>query len=146
MSASMMTWPRRSITAAALAALVLAGAAGGPPAARGADPPPAKEKSAPSVWMRQKLTASQNILAALTKEDYDAITLNAKSMLVVGYLEAFARADAPGYREMLGDFAYANRTLVDAAKAKNLDRATVAYLQLTLSCVNCHKIVRDVGR
>ena len=29
------------------------------------------------------------------------------------------------------------------AKAKNIDGATLAYVQLTVNCVNCHKYVRE---
>lgn len=97
-----------------------------------------------SIWMQQKLKATEGVLGGLTRADFDAITANAGSMLAVGYLEAFARADTPGYRELMADFRYANKALMLAGKEKNLDGATVAYVQLTLSCVNCHKIVRDV--
>jgi len=96
----------------------------------------------PSVFMKQKLSASQNILAGLTKADFDAIKKNAESMLVVGYLEKWVRADTPGYQKMMNDFEYANKSLVLASREKNLDGATVAYIQLTISCVHCHKLVR----
>jgi hypothetical protein len=99
-----------------------------------------------SIWMKQKLAASQNILAGLTRADFDAIGTNAASMLAVGYLEKWIRADTPGYGVMMKDFEYANQSLVRAARAKNLDRATVAYLQLTLSCVNCHNLIRDAAK
>ena len=36
----------------------------------------------------------------------------------------------------MNDFEYANKSLTLAAREKNLDGATVAYVQLTLSCVN----------
>jgi len=104
-----------------------------------------KEKQA-SIWMKQKLVASQNILGGLTKGDFDAIRLNAESMLFVGYLEKWVRADTPGYQNMMRDFEYANKALVHASREKNLDGATLGYVQLTLSCVNCHKVVRDVGK
>jgi hypothetical protein len=100
----------------------------------------------PSVWMKQKLSASQNILAGLTKADFDAIKKNAESMLVVGYLEKWVRADTPGYQIMMKDFTYANKSLILAAREKNLDGATIAYVQLTFSCVNCHKLVRGDGK
>ncbi len=92
--------------------------------------------------MKQKLVASQNVLAGLTKGDFDMIAKNAKSMLVVGYLEKWVRADIPEYQKMTKDFEFANKSLVEAARDKNLDRATIAYVQLTFSCVDCHKIVR----
>jgi hypothetical protein len=100
----------------------------------------------PSIWMKQKLGASQNILAGLTKGDYEAIEKNAQSMLVVGYLEKWIRADIPGYRKMMNDFEYANKALTLAAREKNLDGATIGYVQLTISCVQCHNIVRAEGK
>ena len=126
------------------AALILLTAAfPGRPTLGGDDQP--KEKAA-SLWMKQKLVASQNILGGLTKPDFDAIEKNAQSMLVVGYLEQWIRADIPGYKEMMNDFKYANKSLALAAREKNLDGATVAYLQLTISCVHCHRFVRDAGK
>jgi hypothetical protein len=128
----------------ALATLTMMTAMLGVHPTRGGDDQ-AKEKQA-SLWMKQKLGASQNILGGLTKADFDAIRLNAESMLFVGYLEKWVRADTPGYQNMMRDFEYANKALVHASRDKNLDSATLGYLQLTLSCVNCHKVVRDVGK
>ena len=113
-----------------------------PHLARGDD----DEKTKSSVWMKQKLSASQNILAGLTKEDYKAIEKNAQSMLVVGYLEKWVRSDIPGYQRMLKDFEYANKALKLAAREKNLDGATIGYIQLTMSCVQCHKLIRGNGK
>ena len=101
---------------------------------------------ASSIWMKQKLSASQNILAGLTKEDYEAIEKNAQSMVVVGYLEKWVRSDIPGYQKMMRDFEYANKSLTLAAREKNLDGATIGYIQLTISCVQCHKLIRGNGK
>jgi cytochrome c556 len=99
-----------------------------------------------SIWMKQKLSASQFILAGLTKGDFDAIDKNASSMLTVAYFEQWFRSDMPNYKTMMKDFEYANKALMLAAREKNLDGATLAYMQQTVSCVNCHKIVRDVKK
>jgi hypothetical protein len=104
-----------------------------------------KEKAA-SIWMKMKLSATQNILAGLTKGDFEAIDKNAQSMLFVDHLEKWLRADTPGYNMKLKDFEYANKSLRLAAHEKNIDGATIAYIQLTLSCVECHKLIRDVGK
>jgi hypothetical protein len=130
---------QKSLKIAATVVLIMA-AVGIHPTRGGDDQP---KHDAGSVWMKQKLVASQNVLGGLTRGDFDAIEKNAKSMIFVGYLEKWVRADTPGYKTMLADFEYANRSLALAAKERNLDRATVAYLQLTLSCVNCHTMVRD---
>jgi hypothetical protein len=123
-----------------LATLVLITAMCGVNHTRGGDEQP--KDNAGSLWMKQKLVASQHLLAGLTMADYPAIEKNAQSMIAVGYLEKWIRADTPEYQTMLRDFLYANKSLTLAAREKNLDGATVAYLQLTLSCVNCHKVVR----
>jgi hypothetical protein len=130
---------RKPLTTLAALALVTATLTAHP--ARGRDEQPKDDEA--SVWMKQKLSATQNILHGLTKADFDAIEKNAQAMLVVGYLEKWVRAGTPGYDRMLKDFQYANKALTLAAREKNVDGATIAYLQLTISCVNCHKIVRD---
>lgn len=135
---------RNTLTILSVALIALAALA-----VRGDDQPskPAGgQEKAPSLWMKQKLVASQTILAALTRADYDAIEKNANAMLDVGFLEKWIRAGTPNYRTLMNDFQYANKSLVQAAKEKNLDAATVAYLQLIFSCVNCHRLVRDAGR
>jgi hypothetical protein len=96
--------------------------------------------------MRQKLLASQAVLAGLAIGDYEAIGRNAQAMNVVEQLEKWLRASTPGYRTQLRLFEFADRELIRAAREKNIDAATLAYNQLTISCVNCHKIVRDVAK
>ena len=103
---------------------------------------PVREPQEQSIWMRQKMSASQKILEGLTKEDFELIRVNAQAMQFMGYLESWARSDMPGYREQMQSFGFANGALVRAAKDKNLDGATLAYTQLAVSCVQCHKIVR----
>jgi hypothetical protein len=105
-----------------------------------------REPQEQSIWMRQKMTASQKILEGLTKEDFELIRVNAQAMHFMGYLEAWARSDTPGYGEQMQSFGFANGALVRAAKDKNLDGATLAYTQLAVSCVQCHKIVRGKSK
>jgi hypothetical protein len=133
---------RKSLTTLATLTLMMAMLAVHP--ARGRDEQ-AKEPEA-SIWMKQELVASQYILGGLTKADFGAIEKNAQSMLAVGYLEKCVRAYIPEYQKMMEDFEYANKSLTLAAREKNLDGATIAYLQLTISRVNCHKVVRGVGK
>jgi hypothetical protein len=103
-----------------------------------------REEDQASVWMKGKLTNSKNILEGLTREDFALIRKNAQTMQFMGYLEGWARADVPGYKEQMHAFRFANASLVRAAEDKNLDGATLAYTQLVVSCVQCHKVVRGV--
>jgi cytochrome c556 len=102
-----------------------------------------QEKEKASVWMKKKLEFSQNVLAGLTEADFEKIGANARAMNVLGYLEKWVRADRPGYKQQAAYFEFANQELIRQAREKNLDGATLAYNQLTVSCVQCHKIVRS---
>lgn len=99
-----------------------------------------------SVWMKKKLYLSQQILAALTKEDFEMVRKNADGLLVVGYLEKWDRAKLPEYRRQIRFFEDATKQLIHQAEKKNLSGATLAYTQMTMSCVHCHAVVRDVKK
>jgi cytochrome c556 len=103
------------------------------------DPKPAEE---PSFWMKKKLEYSEHILTGLAKEDYELIAKNARSMKALSQMEKWVRAGLPEYRAQLRIFENANEQLIRTADAEQLDGAALAYVQLTLSCVNCHKVVR----
>jgi len=106
----------------------------------------ASEKDKASIWMKKKLELSQNILAGLTESDFEKVRLNAEGMKFLGYLEKWDRGDMPDYKRQLSYFEIANRELIRQAREKNLDGATLAYNQLTVSCVQCHKIVRGAKK
>src|SRR5690349_11590465 len=104
------------------------------------------EQQKSSVWMKMKLQGSQNIVAGLTESDFDKILTNAQAMAFVGYLEKWNKAEMPDYKRQVSYFEFANRELIRQAREKNLEGATLAYNQLTVSCVQCHKIVRDAKK
>ena len=116
----------------------------------GADEEKTREKKADkekaSLWMEKKLEYTQKILAGLTKGDFEMIGTNAGSMQVVNFLEEWDRGKNPEYRRQLKYFSDANAELIRQAGKKNLGGATLAYTQLTLSCVHCHNVVRDVKK
>jgi len=49
----------------------------------------------------------------------------------------------PEYRERSNDFRRSVNAITDAARKKNLEAATLAYVDSTLKCVSCHKYVRQ---
>ena len=111
-----------------------------------AEPKKPGDQDKASLWMKMKLTASQNILAGLTESDFDKVSVNAEAMRYVGYLEKWVRGTSPEYRRQISYFEFANSELIRQASEKNLDGATLAYNQLSISCVQCHKIVRDASK
>ena len=116
----------------------------------GADEKKADKKKADkkevSIWMQKKLEHSQKILAGLTEADFDKIQTSAGMLQVLNFLEEWDRGNLPEYKRQLKYFGDANAELIRQAGKKNLGGATLAYTQLTLSCVHCHNVVRDVKK
>ena len=95
-----------------------------------------------SVLMKKKLEYTQQILTGLANEDFDSIAKHAKILNTFGSLEQWFRADCEAYRAQLKIFRFANSELIRLAEEKNLEGASLAYMQLTMSCVNCHSHIR----
>jgi hypothetical protein len=100
------------------------------------------ERLKPDVWMKRKLEFSQEILAGLTEGDFQKVNDYAHMLNFVGYLSAWLRAEEPDYKRQVTYFEFAAKELIRQSKEKNVDGATLAYNQLTTSCVQCHKVVR----
>ncbi len=94
-----------------------------------------------SFWMQKKLEYSGKILAGLAREDFEQISKNARSMKALSQMEKWVRGTAE-YRTQLKIFQNANEHIIRMADEEKLDGVALAYVQLTLSCVNCHKVVR----
>jgi hypothetical protein len=104
---------------------------------------PEAAESQPSVWMRKKLDYSRNILAGLASEDFDKVVTNAQAMQGMSRFEGFLRGKMPGYRTQLEVFQDANEQIIKQAQKDNVEGAALAFTQLTISCVNCHKQLRE---
>lgn len=101
-----------------------------------------KPGSAAAKIMEKKLQYSQAILAAVAKEDFAGMSTNADGLLELAKAQ-WLQKETPEYRAQLKDFWLVLDGLKTAADEKNGDGATLAYLQMTLSCVRCHKYLRN---
>jgi len=113
------------------------------PTGQGAAEPP--DKSAPQKepsLMRQKLEYANRILTGIATEDFTTIRQNAEALQRLTRLKEFSPAKPTEYRAQLLIFDFATSELLRLSKEKNLDGAALAYTQLALSCVNCHKQLR----
>lgn len=103
-----------------------------------------KGRVALKAFMRKKLEASQSVLEGLAVEDFDLIERGAKQLRATSVAAEFMVINDPLYAESAADFTKIVDKLVKAAKEKRLDGSTLAYLDMTMSCVECHKYVRNV--
>ena len=102
-----------------------------------------------SDFMRQKLEYSKNVLEGLSLEHYDLIEKNAKALKVLSQAaewEVPTIPNATDYVAMTSEFQRSVDELVRCAKQSNIDGATLAYVKLTMNCVQCHKFVRFANR
>jgi hypothetical protein len=99
--------------------------------------------------MRLKLDYSKKVLEGLTLEDYSSITTSARALRRLSEAAEWEVPTIPDAKEYVAFTAEFQRTadeLVKKAKDKNVDGATLAYLRLTMNCVNCHKYTRQVAK
>jgi cytochrome c556 len=120
-----------------LVLLVLAG--GG--LSSGHDQPPVKERNA---FMELKLRNAQDVLSGIAVADYELIKTSGENLVRLTKKAEFALGNGPKYQRHSADFRHAAEAVVRAAEDKNLDGAALAYLQMTLTCVKCHKHLRAV--
>jgi len=102
-----------------------------------------EDETKPSFWMQKKLEYSEKMLGGLASGDFEAIGKSARSLNALSKIEKWVHGNTPEYRTQLRIFENANEQVIRMADKENLDGAALAYVQLTLSCVNCHKVVRD---
>ena len=95
-----------------------------------------------SFWMAKKLELSKAILESLTKGDFATMAKYADRMQKLGTLEGFVRRNKD-YQTQLHSFEVANQELVRHSVRRNVEGATLAFNQLTTSCVACHTMLRE---
>jgi cytochrome c556 len=92
--------------------------------------------------MREKLDSAQKVLEGIALENYDLIAFNAQKLKALSQSAGWQYRQTAEYQRHTADFARQAEALIKAAERKNLDGATVAYFQLTASCVACHRHLR----
>lgn len=111
-------------------------------------PQPADEappqRSTLEAFMRLKLSHAQDVLEGLATEDYRRIARGAQKLRALAADASWNVYETEEYAFYSREFTDAARQMSASARDRNIDGAALAYVQLTLSCVHCHKHVRDV--
>jgi hypothetical protein len=102
------------------------------------------EKGKESDLMRRKLACSQKVLEGIAVADHKLIAKNAEELLAISKEAGFRVLKTPTYELHSNQFRRSAETLIENASAKNIDAAALTYVDMTLTCVKCHKHVRDV--
>ncbi len=100
-------------------------------------------KKGRNLLMQQKLGHAQKVLEGIAIADFALIEKHADELIILSKKAEWAVLQTPEYVRQSDDFRRNADSVTKAAKEKNLDGAALAYVQLTMSCVNCHKHVRE---
>jgi hypothetical protein len=95
--------------------------------------------------MRQKLEFAKDVLEGLSLEQYAPIERSAKALKKLSEAAEWEVPTIPNATDYIAQTTEFQRSCDDLqkqAKARNIDGATLAYLKLTMTCVQCHKFVR----
>jgi hypothetical protein len=95
--------------------------------------------------MRRKLEHAQKVLEGITLNDVKMIAKHADELVEINKQAEWKVLKTPQYEMFSDEFRRTAETLSKNAKDKNLDGASLTYLEMTLNCFNCHRYVRDVG-
>jgi hypothetical protein len=109
--------------------------------------PPSKHTRA--EFMRQKLVFAKDVLEGLALEQFATIEKGGKALKKLSEgaeWEVSTIPNATDYVMLTSEFQRHTDELVKHAKAKNIDGATLAYVKLTMSCIQCHKFIRGAAK
>jgi len=106
----------------------------------------AQEKEMPTEtrnFMQAKLTHAQKILEGLSLENYDTVVKHAQELSLLSLESQWNVLRTQKYVDQSAEFRHAIERLVEAARSKQVDATALAYMDVTLKCVHCHKYVRS---
>ncbi len=106
-------------------------------------PPAAQPPTGKQVLMRDKLTHAKDVLEGLSVEDFDKVAKNAELLRMISKASSWYVFDSEEYHRMSKNFQEQATDLERHAKDKNLDAATLDYVRMSLTCVQCHKYMRE---
>jgi len=103
----------------------------------------AQEGKALKALMQRKLENSQKVLEGLALNDYDKVGKHAADLIAISNAADWKVLKTAQYELYSNDFRRNAEQLVKMAKNKNTDGMALAYVEMTLTCVKCHKHVRE---
>ena len=89
--------------------------------------------------MRTKLDHSQRILEAVVTSNWQLLDRESREMALVVRDPAWSSLAMPEYVRHSQAFLRATDDLIAAAKLRDLESASLGFIALTTSCVNCHR-------
>ncbi len=132
-------------------ALISVAALGIGPPAVGGEPPPAAPKTGPTAnktklqqLMQRKRELAHEVFDAIVAKDFERIGPDARVLVSLSQVAEWRVYQTPRYLQYSAEFQQAVERLAEKARDKNGDGTTLAFTQMTFSCVRCHDYIREM--
>lgn len=99
-----------------------------------------------ATFMRAKLVHSGDVLEGLALGDFDLIAKGAQELSLASQDSNWNVLQTEDYVRQSMEFRRSCDSLRRAAKDRNLDGAALAWMEVTMKCVQCHRSLRDEER
>ena len=94
--------------------------------------------------MREKLKHSQKVLEGVAVKDFKGIIKHSEELLLIVNEVEWKVLKTREYDNYSNEYRRNLQGLIKNAKDENLDACALSYVETTLTCVKCHKHVREV--
>lgn len=96
--------------------------------------------------MEAKSRYAHALLDALVREDFGAMRDQALRLKAVAGTADWKASESAAYVRLSDAFVAATNDLAGAARAGDGNAAALAYMDLTMKCVQCHRLLRSDER
>jgi hypothetical protein len=93
--------------------------------------------------MRMKLEPAKSILEGIAVGDFQSVRKNTEQIRLLTLDEKWMYVQSEKYREHTKNFERSLNLLKRMCDEKDMDGVTLAYMQVTMRCVECHRTLRD---
>ncbi|MDA1229156.1 MAG: hypothetical protein O2856_00150 [Planctomycetota bacterium] len=97
-------------------------------------------------FMRKKLDASSKILEGLCQEDMVMVQEAANELREMSSIAKWKVLTDEKYREYSREFRDNAALVAEAAEKGDIDKATLQWFSVTMSCLKCHEHVRSANK
>jgi len=103
-----------------------------------------QQTKASAKIMQEKLKKAQKLLEGIALANFKNVIGNAEDLIQLSKTAEWQVHDTPKYEMYSNEFRRAADNVIAKAKQKNIDGVTLAYFEMTMSCVHCHQYVREI--
>lgn len=96
-----------------------------------------------ALLMQDKLDASQDLLAAVSRTNYPQMIESLKRLDQIAKDATWQSVDTKDYQYYSKSFQNSVAEMLQKAEGKDLTQIAIPYVRLNLSCMECHHLVRS---